>query len=342
MNKEIEINPCELQILWNILGDELTVRYPIYAFNILTARQVEDGFKLKFTCRKENFEEERMKFDENVKDEVPVYNDFRDCLLGSGVLPYTNLKELREKIIRRKKSFKKTYYCLDTNLLYTRFITCSALIKPSDVILVDISKDEIEAKLNRKYNSRGNDEIKLLKDQSKYQKHLFEELRNKKIKQSRKASYMAKREFVDLIKGMSRVLESGEKSTMDTSKNDMVIIQTLKKFEKENQVATVFLTSDDAIIDLCDTENIESFKLNTPHQMKISSCTFQQFIDLIFNLSVLWGFIKIKSVIVFGEFRVKTAHNPEMLKLQFLDENLYNEFVKDLETCRELMKIQMA
>jgi hypothetical protein len=66
------------------------------------------------------------------------------------------------------------------------------------------------------------------------------------------------------------------------------------------------------------------------------------FNDLIFVLAVTFGFVKLNSVIVLGEFKGKTSNRPNELKLKFLDDKLYTNFKKDLKTCRRLVKLNIT
>jgi len=56
---------------------------------------------------------------------------------------------------------------------------------------------------------------------------------------------------------------------------------------------------------------------------------------LIYNLAMVFGVIRLNSVVVFGEFRGKSRIDE--LKLRFLDEELHRNFERHLRICRRLI-----
>lgn len=60
-------------------------------------------------------------------------------------------------------------------------------------------------------------------------------------------------------------------------------------------------------------------------------------LSLIYNLAMVFGVVRLNSVVVFGEFRGKKSIDE--LKLRFLDEKLFERFEKHLRICRRLMKL---
>jgi hypothetical protein len=332
---EKKINLEELQILLNMMGKRIIIQYPLYNFNFLTARIVGDGYHLEINCLDKDFDKQLSRFGNSAK-ELPSYSDFRGGLISSGVLKFKNIDDLKEKLKVYSNLNKEVKYSLDTNLLYFRFLTNYLLMKPSEIVLVKTVGDEIKSRLNHKYNPQL---LSSIKHRAKFQKQLLSELWNRRRKRSRKAAYIALREYKMILEGVADELDEHKLSLGEHRDNDMVIVKTLSELEKEGYILPVLFTADDAMADLCNAEGLEYFKLDIPHAVEAKSCTVKELLGLIFNYSVVFGFIKINSVIVFGEFRGKSTNKPDELKLEFYDKKLYNDFVRDLKICRRLMEL---
>ena len=331
------IKEDKLQILLNLFGSKIKIKYPLYDFEFLTASQFEDGYKLRVTCSEQTFDKQLHKFSGQAK-ELPTYPDLRGGMLSSGVINLSNLDDFKEKLKSYRTLSKSVKFSIDTNLLYLRFVTNTGLIKPSEVVLVDTVGNELIAKLNYKYSSKTLNAIKRsikIKAQSDY----IDELWNRRVKRSRKAAYIALREYKKLLDGVADELEEIEKSEADSRFNDMVIVKTLANFESEGHTLPVLLTADDAMADLCNAEGLEYIKFDMPHIIDADYCTSKQLIGLIFNLAVVLGFIQVNSVVLFGEFRGKSSNNPDQLKLKYLDNRIKNSFKRDLRICRRLMTL---
>jgi len=332
---EIKINIEELQILLNLFGKEVRIKYPLYNFDFLLAKEHESGYRITITCNERDFDKELAHFG-NQKKELPAYSDLRAGLLSAGVLKYENFDEFLEKLKSYRNLNKDIKFSLDTNMLYFRFTTNNKLIKPSEIVLVETVGDEIKAKLNYKYNPN---KLAAIKKSAKVQKQLLDELWNRRMKRSRKAAYIALREYKMLLDGVADELEEVKQSSADSRDNDMIIVKTLTHLECAGHTFPILITADDSMADLCNAEGLEYFKFDLPHLIDADYCTAKPLAGFIFNLAVVFGFIKINSVIIFGEFRGKSSNYPDELKLEFLNENLQHDFERDLRICRRLMKL---
>ena len=121
---EVRINVDELQILLNLLRKEIKIKYPLYNFDFLLAREHEGGYDITITCNEGDFDKVLAPYG-NHRKELPRYSDLRGGLLSSGVMTYKNLDEFIDKLKSYRKLNKDTKFSLDTNMLYYRFITHS-------------------------------------------------------------------------------------------------------------------------------------------------------------------------------------------------------------------------
>lgn len=328
--KEVAVTRDELQILLN-MEDEVSVMYPFYPhFQLFTAIPEEESYKLKVLIGEYDFDKQIEKLGEYGK-EMPNYNDFLGCMLSSGVMTYRNLDEFRERMKAYDRIKKRVYYCPDTNIIYHRFISTSSI---QDVVLIDTVKQEIESSLNFKYTPAQITELKKL---VRYQSFLLDEWVNRRMKKSRKA-YIAMREYRE-IRGRATEVEGIEKSTNDSEQNDRIIVGTVKRFEKERNSLPVLLTADISMVDICEIESIEYFLFEFPHVIEADYCSSDNMLELVYSLAVVFGLIRLDSVVILGEFKGKSRMDE--LKLRFLDEKKSEEFERDLRICRKLTALRI-
>lgn len=315
----------ELQILLNLV-DEISVMYPLYRhFDVIRAEPEEKGYRIKIMQGEVDFDEQRL------HEELPSYSDLLQCLLAAGVIGYENQEAFDEHLKACKKLSKPLFLSPDTNVLYHRFLTNSA-IDLREVLLVDTVREEIEASLNSKYSPNQINEIKR---GVRYQQFLLDEFINRRMKKSRLAC-IALAEYRELRRYAVEI-EGVEQSTNDKEQNDLIIVKTLRRFEKERAALPVMLTADRQMADLCEAEGIEHFHFSLPHAVEADFCSSKSMLRLIYNLAIVFGVIRLNSVVIFGEFKGKKGI--EELKLRFLDDELWKGFEKHLRICRRLMSL---
>jgi hypothetical protein len=319
-NREQVISADELQILLNLV-EEISLMYPLHKhFQLLTAKPGGDLYSLKVLQREIEFPQ---------VEEFPNYSDFLECLLSAGVIGYENKGEFEKKLKAYQSLKKRVYFCPDTNVVYHRFLTNSGI---KDILLIDTVKKEIEASLNFKYSPQ---QVVEFKKNTKYQQFLLDEFVNRRMKRSRLAC-IAMAEYRELRKHAIEI-EGIEKSTNNKEKNDEIIVRTLRRFEKERSALPVLLTADRQMADLCELEEIEYFLFSLPHAVDAKECSFDSMLNLVYNLAMVFGVIRLNSTVIFGEFKGK--NRIDELKLRFLDEKLFERFDKQLRICRRLMKL---
>ena len=325
MNKEAVVSTDELQILLNLV-DEISVMYPLYRhFDVIRAEPEEGGYRLKIMQGDVDFEEQRF------HEELPSYSDFLQCLLAAGAIQYANQEAFDEHLKAYRMLSKPLFLSPDTNVLYHRFLTNSS-IDLREVLLVDTVREGIEASLNFKYTPSQLSEIKR---DARYQQFLLDELINRRMKKSRLAC-IALAEYRELRRYAVEI-EGVERSTNDKEQNDLIIAKTLRRFEKERAAFPVMLTADRQMADLCEAEGIEHFHFTLPHAVQADFCSSRSMRRLIYNLAMVFGVVRLNSVVIFGEFKGKKSI--EELKLRFLDEELWKGFEKHLRICRRLMNL---
>ena len=148
MSEDIRIREDELQILFNTLGDNLVFSYPSTNIKILSARVSGEGYSLNLLCAARDFEKHSSM--DWTEDEMPGYGDLTECLLNAGVIQYGNLEEFKKRVNIYRTLHRSVVFSPDTNILYHGFFSNDKSINPSEILLVDTIRDEIEAQLNHK------------------------------------------------------------------------------------------------------------------------------------------------------------------------------------------------
>jgi len=329
-NPEFKISLPELQIVLNKFDDEINISYPpISDIHFLKAIPSENGYDLKINKKGLEF---NTKLPNEIKKEIPDITDLRECLLASKCLIYPNLNKFEDKYINHYQEMnRKVFISPDSNILYHKYISNSN-IKFDKIIIAATVQHEITTALNYKYNRKLIDDLKSSFDSYKY---YFDELFNRKNKKSRKAAYLALSEFNTINKIITEQILPNNLTNINYEQYDNYIIRELKDYEIKSQTLILFLTSDNAITDICKAYNLEYFLFELPEISNIPNCSYQNFINLIFNLSTVFGFIKLNSVIIFGEFSKKI--NPFELKIKLLNVTIKDELEKDLIICKKLI-----
>jgi hypothetical protein len=329
--KEEIISKPELQLLINLLQrSELNVSYPLYGnFPLLKAWVEDDGYKIKVLANEGDFSRVLRDKREYIYD-LPTYRDFHECFLAAGILQYANIDEFLERLEGYKSLTKGIIFAPDTNLLYHAFISNFKPLKGYEIVIVDTVKKEIENAMNFKYKPSQLKELRRIL----HNYELLNEFSNRRMKKSRKAAYIALREF-EKLKSRSIEVESIKE---ETHTNDELIVKTLKKFDKDTPTLTVLLTADIVMTDIAKLEGIEYFLFEYPHK-KLDElfATPYQLRSLLFNLATVFGVVEVNKVLIFGEFGGKVKLNE--LKLRFHRGGLYEEHKFHLNICREIIKL---
>lgn len=331
MSEGLRIREDELQILFNTLGGNLVFSYPPNNIKILSARVTGEGYSINLLCTDRDFEKHsNMDWTE---DENPSYNDLTECLLNAGVIQYENLEEFRKRVTIYRTLHRNIVFSPDTNILYHGFFSNDNSIDPTEILLVDTVRDEIEAQLNHKYTGT---EISKMKTHAQYQKQLFNELSNRRKKRSRKAAYLAMQNYLSIRD--RAIQEKGiEKSQKSSSENDSILVRTIKQYDK---ALPVLLTADEAITDICTLHDIEHFLFKLPQCPIVKYCTYKQLKKLAMNMAGVFGFIKINSTILHGEFRGKRDRNE--FKVSLLDETIRSSLENNIKICRKLIGLRIT
>jgi len=329
------IREDELQVLINSL-DEIRVRYPLYEGDILVARPEGAGFALELPASRETFQEWVAEY-EPVSAELPSYADLQECMFASGVARYVNQAAFESMLASYGQLKKAVFFGLDTNLFYHGFASNNPRIEHASYLIVDTVRDEIAYAINRKYPAKTIGEMTALAPDCR---EYITQLENKRMKRSRKAAYLALKEYRTIRDRATEIAAPGQHTHL-SEENDYNIVRALRKFEDERYALPVLLTADIYMADLCMAEGLEYFYFDRPYGMETTSCTPPAFRRLLFNLAAVFGFIRCNGIMVFGEYGGK-GNNLDELKVRFEDDEQYRDFSREVEICRQLSALGIS
>ena len=328
MNDAI-IREDEVQILLNTL-DEIRVSYPLYEGEILVARPEGTGFRLDLPASRETFRDWLSGY-APIAGELPSYADLQECMLASGIVGYTNRAAFESMRTSYGQLKKAVFFALDTNLFYHCFVSNYPGIDHASYLIVDTVRDEITYAINRKYPAKT---IAEMAAHAPGCREYIGELENKRMKRSRKAAYLALKEYRAIRDRATEIAAPGPHTHL-TEENDYNIVRALRTFEEERYALPVLLTADVYMADLCTAEGLEYFYFDRPYLITATTCTAPALRRLLFNLAAVFGFIECNGVAIFGEYGGK-GNDLDELKVRFRDDGTYHEFTRELETCRRL------
>ncbi|WP_297470521.1 PIN domain-containing protein [Thermococcus sp.] len=324
------ITKPELQVLLNVLAEkgELLVSYPLYGIPLLKARPSENGYTVEVIADRKTF---NSRVPPRLSSELPTWSDFYECFISSGILRYDNVGEFLQNLELYQRLKKGVVFAPDTNLFYHRFISSFKPLDGYQIVVAEAVKKEIEDAMNYKYRHRQLEEIA----REVLNAHLLKEFSNRRTKRSRKAAYIALKEF-ERLKPRIIIAESVSESAHN---NDEIIVKSLKRYDNMTPTLLVFLTADIAVTDVAEMEGLEYFLFKYPRgELGRHEVSAYQLRTLLFNLSAVFGVVELNGILIFGEFGGKA--NLDELKVVFEGENgIYHEFFFHLKLSRKLMEI---
>jgi len=342
-NTDLYVSVDELQIVLNLLGPTVHVDFPPYGQQVLEARQEADGYRLVQTV---SAEEINTCFDSFKHTEFFNYQSLVECFLASGIDAYVNIDEINKEIQVKQQALpgcKELFFVLDTNLLYDRFVSMYHPISRDHVFLVDTVQHEILHHLNYKYDTKGlNNVHQLLREHSDMADAMINavvhEWQNRNRKETRIARNMALQEY-NLLRKYGKEIPAIKEHAKTSRENDEIIAETIHQFQQQSPYNEfLLLTADADMKDVCDIIGVDCLVLQKPTRITSKHCTTQQFLQLLYAITVLSGFVKLNSTLLFSEFHGGNQDFP--LKMRLLNESDCDIVRQHIMLCRELKKIE--
>jgi len=357
---ELVLTRRELQVLLNCIYSSdtryLHVEYPFYGLELFTLDMKKP--ELTKIVRYKEFDRERgtrRPLDRSVgQEELPNYNDFKNCLQSSGFLDYRNedhiaktLADLRDEARDPNKRPRPVFIAIDTNLLYFRFLSrhmpvrheaTDRTVEATDFryVVSELVQREIDSTIVHKYDR---DEIMALSALFAH-KELLREFRNGSAKRARGAK-LAFNEMNYLLTDL-RALRIKGTPARDKEMNDIQIAQSYKDWSRGGDYDILLITGDEDMINHGRTSELMTLQLELPFEppehARVDPWTTA---DIIHHLAVTLGVVSLSNagVLVFGEWGGKTSadYASESLKIVSDDEGTMASVSRNLDVCRKIL-----
>lgn len=350
----------ELQILTNSIYRSdtryLHVTYPLYETELFT---LDIGRpELTKIVRPDKLDwarSQRTPLDRSVSaDELPTFNDLKNCLLSSGFLSYKNEKEitkqlldLRDEVRDPNKRPRPVFVALDTNVLYERFLSRHMPLKEPEsgrtveatdfrYALSEIVQIEIDSKITHKYSR---DEIQGLTVALGHG-DLIREFSNGSGRRER----LAKLAFneINYVLTELRALRVRGSPTKGKEENDIEIAQSYRNWARNGQYDMLLLTADEDMVNHARTSELMTVQLEFPYDVpEHGRLDPWKASDLVHDLALVFGVIGLNdSILVFGEWAGKSSadYQRENVKVRMRDVSHAANVSKQLEVCRRVLK----
>lgn len=357
--RELVMSRQELQILTNAIyrGETRYVHvfYPFYDLELFTL----DIGKPELTkiVRPGDFDwarTSRKPLDRAVNaDELPSFNDLRNCLLSSGFLNYKNegeivdrLLTLREEARDPNKRPRPVFMAVDTNILYERFLSrhlpltdaTGRTLQAEDFryVVSELVLLEIDSKITHKYSR---EELRAL-GQTFAHPELLPEFSNGSGRRTRLAK-LAINEIGYLLTQL-RALRIKGTAAKDKEKNDIEIAQSYKNWARSNDYDVAIITADEDMVSHARTSELMPLQLEMPFEVpQHARIDPWKMSDLIYDLAITFGVIALENegIRVFGEWAGKSSSDylHENMKVVFPENGKQDEVSKQLDVCRRVL-----
>ena len=328
--RDVTVTKQELVILLNQLPNKINVDYPLSNDQIFSAEANGNHYELET-----QLESDQTLSDSDLWDsEKPTFSDYRQCFLASNLITYTNIREFIQEHRVYSNLKQKVVYALDTNLFYNQFLS-TGILKANEILQVETVQKEIMQMLNKKFNPN---QISELKQTVRYQKHLLDMFINGRRKKSRIVYNLALQEYQQYANQVYATVQTRD-LVEDQEENDMIFVEAVKQYRNTSSTYPVVLTCDRILTDLCDASGLPVFFLDPPKVIHPETSTPEQLCHLLCNLAGVLGVIQINNLLMFGEYRGK--RNVNEYNVRFLSGETSVELERDLEICRELLKLNI-
>lgn len=264
--------------------------------------------------------------------EKPNYGDLLGCFLGAGVMGYLNRREFEKKRRMLGNLKARVIYCPDTNVLYHRFLSNHGRIPMGETALVGTVRNEIEGSLDSVYTPR---DVRLMKGEARYHGYLVDGLLDRRMKVSRKAAYLALREYRGLKDEAIWVPAAGETGP-DKEGNDLVFLRSIEEYGRGSGSSPVVLTTDRMLSEVCEESDIDHFLFRVPRRLSGRDVTAGRFLSLIRLVSCVYGFVRLNGALIIGEYGGKRERDEVKVSLGGVRAE---RFRRDLVTSRRLMRL---
>lgn len=328
-------------------------KYPFYDLGLFNVDV--SGYEIRNIVTEEKFKAARQKHmpdSDFLQSDLPRFSDFRDCLITSAFLPFTNFIKVSEGLISLAETIKSPggrakplYLALDTNLVYLKFFSRYFPLEGADnkritaidfrIALSDLVREEIDANIKYKYRASNLNKMK----NSFGHAQIVDEFFNGSTRKTRIAK-SAQNEIKLLFAELEAERAEAERFAEDKEVRDRFIARSYSNFEKERNGEVLLLTADEDMAYHAKNAGLLAETLIIPHEIVSGrEITPRRLVDLLYDIAITFGVIQLKGtgVSIFGEWKGKgfEDYSREHLKLWVEeDSRIKEEFERDLRIAK--------
>lgn len=330
------------------------VKFPFYNLNLFEVDVSEYG--IRNIAMESEFRKARDKYipdSDFLSGDLPRYSDFRDSLITSAFLPFTNLPNVSERLTDLAETIKSPggrskplYLAMDTNIVYLKFFSRYFPLekKGSDkkitaidfrIALSDIVREEIDANIKYKYRASN---LNKMKDSFGHAS-MVDEFYNCSTRRTRIAK-SAQNEIKLLFAELEAERAQASQFPKDKEERDRLIAKSYSLFEKERNGEVLLLTADEDMAYHARNAGLLVETLIIPHKVPSNGkIKPNQLVNLLYDSALTFGVIRISGtgITIFGEWKGKSYedYSREHLKLRIEKESrIKEEFDRDLRIAK--------
>ena len=301
---------------------KFNIRFPFYNVDLFSVDV--DRYEIRDIITQWEFKDAMKKHtpDSNfLRSDMPRYTDFKDCLISSAFLGFSNLDSVGERLIALAETTKSPawrskplYLGLDTNLLYLKFFSGyfpleskegDKRIMASDfrITVSDMVRDEIDARIKHKYRPSNISKMK----EAFGHAQILSEFYNCSTRKTRIAK-RAQNELNFLFADLEAERAEAENFTEDKEERDRIIAKSYSSFEKEHNGEVLLLTADEDMAYHAKNAGLLAETLIIPHKMvQRGDIEPSRLVNLLYDLAITFGVIRISGtgVMIFSEWKGK-------------------------------------
>jgi hypothetical protein len=332
------------------------VKFPFYHLNLFNSDL--QGYVLSDIVTEMEFNKARKKHmpkSDFLEGDLPRYSDFRDCLITSALLPFTNIDKVRERLIELAETIKSPggrskplYLALDTNLVYLKFFSRYFPLQRNEdvknitaldfrIALSDMVREEIDANIKNKYRASN---LNKMKDSFGHIQ-IVDEFYNCSTRKTRIAK-SAQNEIKLLFAELEAERAGSDEFSEDKEERDRIIAKSYSKFEKDRNGEVLLLTADEDMAYHAKNAGLLVETLILPHDVmlkgNIKPC---HLVNLLYDIAITFGVVQLvgTGVTIFGEWKGKgfEDYSQEHLKLWMEeDSRIMKDFERDLRIAKRI------
>lgn len=293
--------------------DEFEIREPYFNNRLLKVKIKDEEYEIELSSKK-NLEVPVSKEEYWDEKEIPGFNEYKECLISSGLVDFQNWNDFKDWIHYFYKSEKEpglssesVFLTIDTNIAYYRLISRRFPLRYDgtkirsedfDYLLSSIVEGEIDHHIRDKYHKS---DLKMMGLHSKIGDIRYK-FRNRGTLETRKAKF-ATEELNHLRGELNAARIKGNASKTDSEKNDIRIVESLEKFGWDKNIDVALISTDRNMANHAENSEVPFFILEMPHKLQRKNVVGDEtLLNLLHDLALMFGAVQIPelSTTLFG------------------------------------------